>query len=118
MGFEKYLNHLSFPYRRDITRLCMSSHKLNIEIGRYARVDRADRLCSKCSLGVMGDEIHFLLECSAFYTSRESFIGLASDICKNFEGLSKPNKYVWLLNCEDEKIMKSLDNYVHLNSDK
>ena len=38
-GFEKYLKHLSFPYRRDITRLRISSHKLNIEIGRYARVD-------------------------------------------------------------------------------
>ena len=78
-GFEKYLNHLSFPYRRDITRLYFLSHKFNIEIGRYARVDRADRLCSKCSLGVLGNEIHFLLECPAFNTSKESFIGLASD---------------------------------------
>lgn len=50
LGCEKYLNHLNFPYRRAITRLCNSSHKLNTEIGRYARVDRADRLCSKCSL--------------------------------------------------------------------
>ena len=109
-GFEKYLNHLSFLYRKDITRLRISSHKLNIEIDRYARVDRADRLCSKCSLGVLGDEKHFLFECPAFNTSRESFIGLASDICKNFGGLSNPNKYFWLLNCEDEKIMKSLAN--------
>ena len=67
-GFEKYLNHLSFPYGRDITRLRISSHKLNIEIGRYARLDRADHLCSKCSLGVLGDEIHFLLEYPAFNT--------------------------------------------------
>ena len=27
-GFEKYLNHLSFSYRKDITRLRISSHKL------------------------------------------------------------------------------------------
>ena len=65
-GFEKYLNSLSFPYRRDITRLRISSHRLSIEIGRYARLDRTDRLCSKCTLGVLGDEIHFLLECPAF----------------------------------------------------
>ena len=83
-SFEKYLKHLSFPYRRYITRLRISSHKLNIEIGIYASVDRANRLCSKCSLGVLGDEVHFfLLKCPAFNTSRKSFIGLASDICKN-----------------------------------
>ena len=41
---EKYLNSLSFPYRRDITRLRISSHSLSIEIERYARIDRTDRL--------------------------------------------------------------------------
>ena len=58
-GFKKYLSLLNFPFRRDITRLRISSHKLNIETGRYARIDRVDRLCTKCSHGVLGDEIHF-----------------------------------------------------------
>ena len=43
VGFEKYLNSLSFPFRRDITRLRISSHRFSIEIGRYARIDRTDR---------------------------------------------------------------------------
>ena len=116
-GFEKYLSLLHFPFRRDITRLRISSHKLNIETGRYARIDRVDRLCTKCSHGVLGDEIHFLLECPAFSTSREPLMGLASKVCKNFIGLSNFNKYLWLLNCEDQNLIKSLANYVHLNLD-
>ena len=51
-GFEKYLVTQNFPYRRDITRLRISSHRWNIEIGRYAKLDREDQLCSKCSIGV------------------------------------------------------------------
>ena len=42
---EKYLNTEIFAYRRDVTRLRISSHRLNIEVGRYAKIDRADRLC-------------------------------------------------------------------------
>ena len=45
-----------------------------------------------------GDEIHFLLECPAYSTSRGPLMGLASKVCKNFIGLSNFNKYLWLLN--------------------
>ena len=44
-------------------------------------------------------------------------MGLASKVCKNFIGLSSFNKYLWLLNCEDQNLIKSLANYVHLNLD-
>ena len=64
------------------TRLRISSHRLSIEVGRYARIIRAVRLCSKCSLGVLGDEMHFLLECPAFNATSESLIKLANENCK------------------------------------
>ena len=117
-GFEKYLNSLSFPFRRDITRLRISSHRLSIEIGRYARIDRTDRLCSKCTLGVLGDEIHFLLECPAFNVTRESLIGLVNEKCKQFMAMIRFDKYFWLVNCEDERIMRELASFVHTNLDK
>ena len=97
-GFEKYLNSLSFPYRRDITRLRISAHRLNIEIGRYARIDRADRLCSKCTLGVLGDKIHFLLECPAFNATSESLIRLVNENCKQCMAMNRFDKYFWLVN--------------------
>ena len=48
-----YLNTVNFAYRRDVARLQISSHKLYIEVSRYTKNDRADRLCTECSLGVL-----------------------------------------------------------------
>ena len=109
-GFEKYLNSLSFPYRRDVTRLHTSSHRLSIEVGRYAR---DDRLCSKCTLGVLEDEIHFLLECPTFNVTRESLIRLLNEKCKQFMAMIRFDKYFWLVNCKNE-----LASFVHTNLDK
>ena len=61
-GFEKYLSSFPFTHRKDLTRLRISSHRLNIELGRNARIERSDRICSKCSMDVKRDEIHFMLE--------------------------------------------------------
>ena len=117
-GFEKYLNSENFALRRDITRFRISSHRLNIEIGRYARMDRADRLCTKCSLGVLGDEIHFLLACPTFNCDREPLINLANGKCGNFAAMDDFTKFFWLLNCEDVTIMRKLAYFVHVNLDK
>ena len=79
---------------------------LNIEVGGYTKKDRADRLCAKCSLGVSGDEIHFLLECLNCSSSRESLNRLIHDECKTFIKMYSFAKYFWLLNCENVKIMQ------------
>ena len=109
-GFEKYLSSLYFTYRKDLTRLRISSHRLSIEIGRYPRIDRYNRTCSKCSVGVLGDEIHFLLECPAYQK-------LVVNNCRNFNMMSNPDKFFWLLNYEIDKIIQELANFVHMNLD-
>ena len=109
-GIEKYLNTLSFAYRRDVAILRISSHRINIEVGRYTKTDRADRLCTKCSLVVLGIEVHFLLECPNYSSSRESLIRLIHDECKTFIKMDSFTKYIWLLNCENVKIMHELAN--------
>ena len=43
-------------------RLRLSSHSFPIELGRWTRTKREDRLCSTC--GVLGDEAHFIYYCS------------------------------------------------------
>ena len=100
------------------TMLRISAHRLDIEIGRYAKLDTADRLCSKCSLDVLGDEIHFLIECPTLNATREALISLVHDKCRNFVGMNNFTKYFWLLNCEDERVMHELANFIHLNLDK
>ena len=117
-GFEKYWSTLSFPYRRDLTRLRISSHRLSIEAGRYARIDRSDRLCSKCTMGVLADEMHFLLDCPAYNTESVPFFSLVGDTCKTFMLMNNSDKYFWLLNCENEMVMQRLSSFVHSNLDK
>ena len=49
-------------YRLAFTRMRTSSHRLRIETGRWAKLDREQRLC-KCRLAV-GDEAHALTQCT------------------------------------------------------
>ena len=52
----------------------MSNHRLPIEIGRYKNIPRKDRLCKLCSMGVLGDEFHFLFECEKFASMRKKYL--------------------------------------------
>ena len=58
-----YLNNKK--HQRALTRLRVSSHKLNIELGRHSRppIPRANRLCNFCNSKEVDDEIHFLTKC-------------------------------------------------------
>ena len=47
----------------DIIRFRLGSHVLPIEIGRWSRTERSERLCRSCN--VLGEEKHALFTCSA-----------------------------------------------------
>jgi hypothetical protein len=51
----------NFELRRSFTKLRTSSHRLQIELGRYQGVPRHNRVCTKCSSNVIEDELHFNL---------------------------------------------------------
>ena len=61
----KYINFMKNPLlRKALTSWRLSCHSLAIERGRYLGIARQDRLCTKCNLGEVGDEIHVLFICS------------------------------------------------------
>ena len=68
--FEKYLLCLGEAERKLLCRFRCLNNKLPIVIGRYAHVPRCERLCTQCSLNLIGDEFHYLFECPAFEESR------------------------------------------------
>ena len=78
-GKEIYLNIKNFNNRKALSELRMSAHKLEIEKGRYVNVNRNDRICRNCNSGLIEDEKHFILKCSAYSVHRE---GLFSFICQ------------------------------------
>jgi hypothetical protein len=57
---ENYLSIVSFEHRKKITKLRISAHKLQIEVGRYQGTLPQNRVCHRCNTGVIDDEIHYL----------------------------------------------------------
>ena len=58
-----------------MTKLRVASHRLEIEVGRWARPNRvpiADRKCRTCNS--IEDEFHFLLECNLYNDLRVQYI--------------------------------------------
>ena len=74
---EAYLLRLPQNVWRKIVKL-RCNHKLEIETGRYACIDRDLRFCGKCAMSIIGDEYHVFFECSNpnVYLQRTRFIPL------------------------------------------
>jgi hypothetical protein len=112
-GLEKYLTIVNnFELRRSFTKLRTSSHRLQIELGRYQGVPRHNRICTKCSSNVIEDELHFLFECSKYDEDRESMLFEITTVCSNFRNLNSQSKLIWLFNCENIELLKTLCKFI------
>jgi hypothetical protein len=89
------------------TNFRISSHKLEIETGRYRNVPAADRKCKLCASDSVEDEIHFIFDCSTYNLYRQVFISRISKEKKNFSSLSYKNKFIWLMSNESSDIIDS-----------
>ena len=65
-------------HQRALTRLRLSAHKLDFEIGRHRRpyIPRHQRLCLYCNCGEIADEIYFILKCNFHTEARHSLFKL------------------------------------------
>ena len=112
-GFENYLSIIkNFELRRCLSKFRISSHHLQIEVGRYQGTPAHMRLCSKCDLNEVDDEIHFLFKCTKFKDEREDFLKSISELCTNFPNLDFNGKLVWLFTNENETILRTLGNFI------
>ena len=70
----------------------ISSHKLEIERGRYKKLDVKDRICKICNTGAIEDEQHLLFNCIAYHSLRYSFMERWGSHAKTFQFYHKmPN---------------------------
>ena len=76
--FRNYLNFVKVKkYRNALTRLICSSHRLEIESGRWhkpVKIPTHQRLCKRCN--VIENEFHFLFECSLYNDLRKQYIDI------------------------------------------
>ncbi len=86
-----YRSGVCETYRVDTTRLRLSSHRLKIETGRWARIPRKERLYP-CGDGNIQSESHILIHCEYTRHLRERYTDLNFDIsylkqCQNINQL-------------------------------
>ncbi|KAH3802567.1 hypothetical protein DPMN_156245 [Dreissena polymorpha] len=72
--FQPYLNDVTIDkFRFSLSRLIVSSHRLEIESGRWHKPESIpvqERKCQHCN--VLEDEFHFLFECSLYNDIRKN----------------------------------------------
>ena len=68
--FEQYFHLLSNDLAMAFCHFRCLNHKLPIELGRFWGVERDDRNCELCRVNRLGDEYHYLFECSYFDEQR------------------------------------------------
>ena len=106
--YKKYLDHVTTEkFRFALTRLRLSSHRLEVEVGRWAKPNAIafeNRLCSTCEK--LEDEFHFILECTRYIDLRNSLIP------KYFR--SRPNMYklIELFSSDSKNLLRKLSLYV------
>ena len=72
--FEEYLNILPKRLSINMIRFRTANHRLPVETGRWYNISIDDRKCNLCSTNSLGDEFHYLLECTFFTHQRRKYI--------------------------------------------
>ena len=74
--FQPYLQTLNVStFCNAISKFRMSSHRLEIEAGRWVRVNRVPANERKCTLcNVIENEYHFVIECQRYTELRKKYI--------------------------------------------
>lgn len=88
----------------------LSKYHLPIEIGSWARIPLNERLCNNCNK--LGDEFHFLFECTLFENERRRFLKpyyyRRPNVIKTNELMNTKSKQVFLNLC---KFIKCILNH-------
>lgn len=104
-GFENYLTILPFDLRISLCKFRCGTHRLPIECGRFFSIDRSERLCDLCNKNVIGDEFHYIFECSYFNAERLKY--LPANICSAKNVLS----FTVLMNSKDKFVLVGLAKF-------
>ena len=106
--FQTYLDNLTImKFQQNLTRLRVSSHRLEVECGRWARPERTpldDRKCKLCHK--LEDEYHFILECPLYTDLRKQFIS------KFYWGRPNMPKFIELCKSENQNVQKRFSMFI------
>ena len=105
---QPYLNNLNvFKFCQALTKLRVSSHRLQIEAGRWVKPNRTpinERVCIFCN--VLEDEFHFVLECKQYIDLRTTYIS------KYYWDRPSMVKFIDLINTTNKKVCHKLSVFI------
>ena len=99
-------------YRRVLMQLRGGTAHFHIETGRWRQIPRELRVCRECSSGDIEDVKHWLLQCSAWQTSRLPLMKKMMECYIDFPALNNEAKVAFILTtaCQSQAIMKKIYN--------
>ena len=88
----------------------MSLRDLNIERGRFNNLitPKNQRICTRCELNEIDDEIHLLLHCSAMNNEREILFDSVAAIIN-----IQPTNEIFLRIMTSREVVKSLTQFIY-----
>ena len=105
---QPYLNNLNvFKFCQALTKLRVSSHRLQIEAGRWIKPNRTpinERVCIFCN--VLEDEFHFVLECKQYIDLRTTYIS------KYYWDRPSMVKFIDLINTTNKRVCHKLSVFI------
>ena len=113
---EPYLlNVKSTSFIRAIARFRLSAHNLQVELGRHTRpkTPLASRLCQKCNLNTIEDEIHFLIECPSHEVNRHNLFNVVETYCDQFENFDTQEKFIFIMSCRESVVSNALGKFLY-----
>jgi len=110
---ENYLSVIkNVEYRQNLLRFRISSHKLQIETGRYPYKPEHERTCKVCKTDVIENEYHFLLDCTAYDALKCDFETKIQSIFPGYINLPTNEQFIWLMASKHEKVIFLLSKYI------
>jgi hypothetical protein len=56
-----------------LCRFRITNHRLPVEVGRWKTIIRENKFCHLCSRRELGDEYHYIFECTEFINERKLY---------------------------------------------
>ena len=97
-----------------LTRMRVSAHHLQIEVGRWSRppVPPWERVCRYCNDSSIDNEGHFLHDCVTFTLKRNCLFALLDTVVPGFLQLSREHKILTMLCPTNSKATKLVSKFI------
>ena len=109
--YHMFKNKFDFSLRQQVAKFRCSDHNLMIQVGRHKNIALENRTCTKCSANYIEDEVHLLIDCSAYQNLRRQY--LSHEIMQMINNLKDKNEAFKVINInEDPNNILSIAKYL------